>query len=124
MKYIVLDKFTNSLVTDEDGKVLEFDSYINAGLEACDCQDGHFIPLNTERLFTKAEILDVLISFAQSMCPKEFNSSKELYPEDFNDVPVCKAIQLKLKDEFDKAVKIYANADDMFLKNYTPNSLL
>ena len=124
MKYIVLEKFTNSLITNEEGQILEFDSEINAQLEADECQDGLVIPINTDRLFTKAQVLDVLISFAQSVYPEEFNSSKELCPEDFMDAPICKAQELKLENEFNKAVEIYANASESFLNNYKPEYLL
>lgn len=124
MKYIVLDKFTNSLVTNEEGLVLEFDSEINANIEASQCQNGLVIPLNTDRLFTKAQVLDVLVSFAQSMYPEEFNSSEELTPEDFMDAAICKAQELKLEEEFNKAVETYSKASEHFLNNYTPESLL
>ena len=124
MKYLVLDKFTNSLCTNEQGEVLEFDSEINAQLEADECQDGLVIPIHTDKLFTKAQVLDVLISFAQSICPEEFNSSKELCPEDFMDAPLCKAQELGLKDEFNKAVEVYSNASESFLNNYKPEHLL
>lgn len=124
MKYIVLDKFTNSLVTNEEGLVLEFDSEINANIEASQCQNGLVIPLNTDRLFTKAQVLDILISFDQSVNPENFSSSEELCPEDFADAALCKAQELKLENEFNKAVETYSKASEHFLNNYTPESLL
>lgn len=124
MKYIVLDKFTNSLVTNEEGLVLEFNSEEAAILEASECQNGLVIPLNTDRLFTKAQVLDILVSFDQSINPENFNSSEELTPEDFMDAAICKAQELKLEEEFVKAIKIYSKASKYFLNNYTPESLL
>ena len=124
MKYIILEKFTNSLVTNEESQILEFDSEINAQLEADECQDGLVIPIHTDRLFTKAQVLDILISFAQSIHPEEFNSSKETCIEDFMDAPWCKAQELGLKNEFNKAVEVYSNASESFLGNYKPEYLL
>lgn len=124
MKYIILDKFTNFIVTNEEGETIIFDSIEKAQNEANECQDGLVIPLNTDKLFTKAQILDILISFAQSMYPKEFNSSKELEPEDFLDVPIYKAKELSLIKEFEKAVEIYKHASKTFLQNYKPENLL
>ena len=124
MKYVVLDKFTNFLSVDENSNTLEVNSIEEANNEASNCQNGLVIPLNTDRLFTKAQVLDVLVSFAQSMYPEEFNSSKELTPEDFMDAPLCKADELSLTDEFEKAIKIYSNASEDFINNYKPENLL
>ena len=124
MNYVVLDKFTDSLCVNEEGQLLIFNDYEIAYKEATECQNGLVIPINTDRLFTKAQVLDVLVSFAQSMYPEEFNSSEELTPEDFMDAPICKAQELKLEDEFNKAVEIYSNASEMFLSNYKPEDLL
>ena len=117
MKYIVLDKFTNSLVTDENSKIIEFDSEINANIEASNCQNGLVIPLNTDRLFTKAQVLDILVVFDQSVNPENFSSSEELCPEDFVDAALCKAQELKLEEEFNKAVEVYSKASEYFLNS-------
>ena len=79
--------------------------------------------LSNNGLFTKAQVLDILISFAQSIYPEEFNSSKELCPEDFMDAPLCKAQELGLENEFNKAVEVYSNASESFLDNYKPECL-
>ena len=124
MKYIVLDKFTNSLVTNEEGLVIEFSLEEAAILEASECQDGLVIPINTDRLFTKAQVLDILVAFDQSVNPENFSSSEELCPEDFADAALCKAQELKLEEEFNKAIETYSKASEHFLNNYTPESLL
>ena len=100
MKYLVLDKFTNSLCTNEQGEVLEFDSYVKAQLEADECQDGLIIPINTTRLFTKQQILDLILSMDIAINPESYESSKDLGTEDFCDLAICKADEYDLTKEF------------------------
>lgn len=100
MNYIVLEKFTNNIVTNENGEVLEFDSKINASIEASNCQDGLVIPLDTDELFTKHQVLDLLLSMDMSLNPEIYETSKDLGTEYFCDLALCKADELNLKEEF------------------------
>lgn len=54
------------------------------------------------KTFSLEEMLDVLVSFDQSINPNEYNTSKGLSPEDFLDAALCKASKLGIKDEFIK----------------------
>lgn len=88
MKYVVLDKFTNFLSVDENGNTLEFNllKKLIMKLQIVKMvQLFHQIQIN---FLLKLKVLDVLVSFAQSMYPEEFNSSEELTPEDFMDAPL------------------------------------
>lgn len=129
MRYILIDDFNDNIniirKDDGSGETLIFDSFeaANEQLEE-QCQNGIVVPIGSDRLFTKAEILDVLISFAQSMYPEDFNSSKELSTYDFLDAPICKASQLGLEKEFNIAVEKYANGSDEFFNNYKIDDLL
>ena len=100
MRYIILDKFTNNIVTNENGEVLEFDSEINADIEASNCQDGLVIPLHTNRLFTKAQVLDLILSIDICLNPEIYKSSENLDIEDFCDLAICKAQEYNLEEEF------------------------
>lgn len=102
MRYIILDKFTNNIVTDENGKVLEFDSYINASIEASECQDGLVIPTHTTRLFTEQQVLDLILSMEIAINPEAYTSSKDLGTEDFCDLAICKADEYGLTEKFNK----------------------
>jgi len=124
MNYIIIDKFTNSLVTDENGIILEFDSEINANIEATQHQNGLVIPLETDRLFTKIQVIDLLVAFDQCVNPESYSSSKEMDSSDFFDGAWGKASSLGLKEEFEKAQEIYANLDEDGISNYSIEDLL
>ena len=102
MRYIILDKFTNNIVTNENGEVLEFDSEINANIEASKCQDGLVIPLHTNRLFTEQQVLDLILSMDIAINPETYKSSKNLGTEDFCDLAICKADEYGLSEKFNK----------------------
>ena len=111
MKYIVLEKFTNSLVTTEEGDILEFDSEINAGIEAKECQNGLVIPIDTDRLFTKSQVLDILVSFDQSHNPECYETSKELMDMDFYDAAFSYAEFLNIAEDFSNYCKDKGKGD-------------
>lgn len=102
MRYIILDRFTDNIVINGEGEVLEFDSYINASIEASECQDGLVIPTHTTRLFTKQQVLDLILSMDIAINPEMYKSSKDLGTEDFCDLAICKANEYGLEEEFNK----------------------
>lgn len=111
MKYIILDKFTNNIVINEEGEVLEFDSYINASIEASECQDGLVIPMHTTRLFTEQQVLDLILSMDIAINPETYESSKHLGTEDFCDLAICKANEYGLEEKFNKLREPLINKD-------------
>ena len=113
MKYIVLDKFTNNIVTNEDGQILEFDSEINASIEASECQDGLVIPLHTTRLFTEQQVLDLILSMDIAINPETYKSSKHLGTEDFCDLAICKANEYGLSEKFNKLRESLLNTENI-----------
>jgi hypothetical protein len=116
MQYIVIELFpTPFVVTDQEGESKIFESFTDAESEASDCQKGLVVPISTDRLFTKAQMLDVLVSFDQSLNPEEYSSSKELGSEDFMDAALCKALVLDLEKEFNIAKIAYANGSGGFI---------
>ena len=102
MRYIILDKFTDNIVINGEGEVLEFDSYVNASIEASECQDGLVIPMHTTRLFTKQQVLDLILSVDIAINPESYESSKDLGTEDFCDLAICKADEYGLLEKFNK----------------------
>ena len=102
MRYIILDRFTDNIVINGEGEVLEFDSYINASIEASECQDGLVIPLHTTRLFTEQQVLDLILSIDIAINPEMYESSKNLGTEDFCDLAICKANEYGLEEKFNK----------------------
>ena len=102
MKYVIIDKFTNSVVIDEEGNIIEYTSIIKAEEEAKDCQDGLVVPLNTNRLFTEQQVLDLLLSMDIAINPETYEASKHLGTEDFCDLVICKADEYGLKEKFNE----------------------
>ena len=102
MGYIILDRFTDNIVINEEGEILEFDSYIDASIEASECQDGLVIPLHTTRLFTEQQVLDLILSMDIAINPETYKSSKHLGTEDFCDLAICKADEYGLSEKFNK----------------------
>ena len=113
MKYIILDKFTNNIVVNGEGEVLEFDSYINASIEASECQDGLVIPLHTTRLFTEQQVLDLILSMDIAINPETYESSKNLGTEDFCDLANCKADEYGLTEKFNKLREPLINKENI-----------
>ena len=105
MRYIIFDKFTDNIVINEEGEILEFDSYINASIEASECQDGLVIPLHTTRLFTEQQVLDLILSMDIAINPEIYESSKNLGTEDFCDLANCKADEYGLTEKFNKLIE-------------------
>lgn len=118
MEYILLDNFNGNLniVSKEDGsgEPLVFDT-IEEAQEKLDeyCQDGQIIPLGVQ-LFTLKQVLDLLSSMQQGITPELFKSSEKLGTEDFFDLPICKAQELGIKEEF----KDFMNSDKNFKEKY------
>ena len=113
MKYIILDKFTNNIVVNGEGEVLEFDSYINASIEASECQDGLVIPLHTTRLFTEQQVLDLILSMDIAINPETYEASKHLGTEDFCDLAICKADEYGLTEKFNKLREPLINKENI-----------
>ena len=126
MEYIILENFNNNieLIKDDNGDTYITESLLEAQCEANDCQNGLIIPINTDRLFTKNQVIDVLISFDQSMYPENYNSSKELESCDFADATISKAIELGLEKEFKVESTKYANATIDQIMNYNSEDLI
>ena len=113
MKYVIIDKFTNSVVIDEEGSIIEYTSIIEAEEEARDCQDGLVVPLNTNRLFTEQQVLDLILSMDKAINPEMYESSKNLGTEDFCDLAICKANEYGLEEKFNKLREPLINKEDI-----------
>ena len=75
-------------------------------------------------MFTKIQVLDILLAFEQSVNPENFNSSENLCHEDFTDAAICKADELNLREEFIKIYNKYSNLSEIEICNYKPEDLL
>lgn len=104
MKYIVIDDF-NGLINvpskTEGAEDVIFDSAKEAQ-KFCDenAQNGQVVPLGMDVMKT---ILDLIYSMDMSLNPEQYESSKNLTPEDYMDLALCKAQTLGL----DKELKEY-----------------
>ena len=112
MRYIILDRFTDNIVINGEGEVLEFDSYINASIEASECQDGLVIPMHTTILFTEQQVLDLILSMDIAINPEMYKSSKDLGTEDFCDLANCKANEYGLEEKFNKLRESLISKED------------
>jgi hypothetical protein len=67
-----------------------------------------------EKTFTLEQVLDLLCSMEQAISPDLFTSSQGLDTFDFLDLPLCKAQELEIEDEF----KTYMNTNPNFNESY------
>lgn len=58
-----------------------------------------------KRTYSEEQILDLLLSMQIAITPEMFKSSKNLSPEDFPDLPACKADELGLNEKFEKMIE-------------------
>ncbi len=56
-------------------------------------------------VFTLEQVLDLITSMAQAINPRDFKSSETLDTIDFFDLPICKAQQLGIENEFREYLK-------------------
>lgn len=78
---------------------------------------AYFVPvsrLSSEKTFTQKQVFDLLLSMQQALTPFIFTNSKELDTIDFADLPICKAQELGIEEEY----KEWANAQEDFLEKY------
>jgi len=58
---------------------------------------------NTEKIYTKEQMLKVLIDWDQSLTPENYPDSNSLSSIDFSDAALCEAQELGLEKEFIEA---------------------
>jgi len=59
---------------------------------------------NPEPTYTKKQMIDVLVSWTQTLIPECFKTSRELGTEDFLDAPLCQASRFGIIPELEVAL--------------------
>jgi hypothetical protein len=107
MNYILLDNFNDTInivcMDDDSGEPLIFDAHPTQ--EQIDelCQNGIVVPLDTP-VYTQEQVINILVSWQQTLSPEAFETSKGLDTIDFLDAPTRTAQQLCIEKEFEKAL--------------------
>jgi hypothetical protein len=72
------------------------------------------IKIYNMKTFTLDQVLDLLCSMQQAITPEAFKSSSDLDTIDFLDLPLCKASELGIKDEFESFMDSNENYTETF----------